>query len=185
MRAAIVRYVESERVPLIALAAAVWVAAAALGHWALPQMVQARATVSEVAQYDSVLAEAGSADLLRRRLVSTNDSLHAILAAATGGMARASDLSGMLQMIIERARAAGVGFVSVKPQPRVRDGTLESYPVLLEFDCAYQPLVRFVSGLEAQPHIARVDRLALTARSARSIDVKMLLSVFLHEPETP
>jgi len=185
MRAAIVRYVENERVPLLVLAAAVWLAAAAVGHWALPLAVRARATATEVAQYDSLLAQAGSAELLRRRLSSTNDSLRAILASESGGMARASDLSGMLEMIIERARTADIGFVSVKPQPRVRAGALESYPVLLEFDCAYQPLGRFVAGLEAQPHIARIERLALTARSARSIEVKMLLSVFLQETEQP
>jgi hypothetical protein len=55
--------------------------------------------------------------------------------------------------------------------------------VLLEFVSTYEALGRFVAALESQPHLSRIDRLAVNARDTQGVEVKLLVTVFLREEQ--
>ncbi len=181
MYAAIVRFLTNERIPLLVLGCVLWGAAALLNGPGARIYRQATTVGQSVAQYDSLLAVAGGHVVLREQLAETNDSLQSMLERLSGGMARASDLSGLLESLIGKAKGCGIPFVGVKPQTSEQsDGAC---PVLLEFACTYTALGKFVAALESQPHLTRVERLAVSAHDSRSVDVKLLVTVFLKEDE--
>jgi Tfp pilus assembly protein PilO len=183
MYTAIVRKLVEERIPLGLLAVVVWASAMLFQAWGVGRIDRVAQLRGSVAEYDSLLAQAGGYALLIERLTRANDTLKVSLEKLSGGMARASDLSGLLQMLIERARTAEVGFVNVRPQAPEKGDSVESYPVLLEFTTSYASLGRFVAGIESQPNLARIERMAVSARSAHVLEVRLLVTVFLQPEE--
>jgi len=184
MQHARIRQLAGERVPLLVLGAALWGAAALLQGPAAAWYRSAVTIEHTIEQYNSLLAESGNHAVLRDQLAATNDSLHAVLKQLSGGMARASDLSGLLETLINKTKESGISFVSVKPQNAGDAGA--ACPVMLEFSSTYGSLGRFTALLESQPHLYRVDRLAVNAGKAGSVDVRMMVTVFLDEGrETP
>lgn len=179
MHSATLRTLIEERVPVGLLAVALWLCATLGVVWGVPQARRNAELRSSVAEYDTVLATSGGHTILIERLTLAEDSLNATLERMSGGMARASDLSGLLQMLIERARAADIGFVNVRPQAQGKDDAAGAYPVLLEFTTSYHSLGRFVAGIEAQPNLARIERMAVSAQSARALEARLLLTVLL------
>jgi len=145
----------------------------------VPRLERAGERASAVAEYDSLLAGTGDYAALRGNLTAVNDSLENRLAMMSEGMSDADDLSGLLEMLIERARKADIRFVRVQPTGQEDGEGYTMYPVLLEFATDYVSLGRFVADLESQPHVARVERLALVAERGRELNVKLLVSVFL------
>ena len=181
MHLPVIRFLTSERIALLVLGLALWGATALLGGPGMELLRAAQAYRQDAAHYDSLLVTAAGHDELGGQLQATHDSLQAVLERLTGGMIPASDLSGLLTTLIDMAKSAGIPYVGVKPQGA--DQMAAQCPVLLEFSCSYPALGRFVAALESQPHLSRVDRLAITARDARSVTVKLLITVFLNVEE--
>lgn len=183
MRFPIIKLIRHERIPLLVLGVCVWAGIFALRSVAQPHMERAARVRKTITEYDSVLAESGEYAVLRERLKEINDSLRVIRDGVSGGMPRSSDVSGILEMLIARARAADIGFVSIKPQQDSRKDAPAEYPVLLEFSSTYAALGKFIAGLESQPHIARIERLGVSARSSRVVEVRMLVAMSLEQSE--
>jgi hypothetical protein len=180
MHAAVVRFTVNERWALLALGLAVWGGSALLGGPALGAYRDRIGLERKLAQYDSLLVEAGDHALLREQLGTTNVALKAKMEELSGGMARAADLSGLLETLIGKAKRSGIPFVSVKPQG---EGTATHRQVLLEFSAPYSAAGAFVAALESQPHLSRVDRLAVNAGQSQSVEAKLLVTVYFRDGE--
>ncbi len=179
MHTTIVRILREELGSLLALAIVVWLGALAVERFMVPQTASAYERARAVTEYDSLLAETGDYAALRGKLETVNDSLDNRLALLSAGMSDANDLSALLEMLIDRAKKADIRFVRVQPTGQEEVEGYTMYPVVLEFSTGYAALGRFVAGLEAQPHVARVERLAISAKSAGEVRVVLLVAVFL------
>ncbi|MBD3242767.1 MAG: type 4a pilus biogenesis protein PilO [Chitinivibrionales bacterium] len=179
MFAAFARYLRNEALFLLVAGAVVWGSAVLLREVGLPRLLHGRAMAASVAQYDSLLAGTGDYAALRSRLQATSDSLQQRYDAMTSGLGDAQDLSGLLEMLIAWAKAADIRFVRVQPQEQSEMGGYTTFPVLLEFASPYNALGRFVAGLESQPHVVRIERLAVNAKDPHEIEVKLLVTLFL------
>ena len=185
MHVASVRYLKNELAPILALGAALavgaWLARAAV----LPQVERARELSAQVSRYDSLLAVADGLPVLVSSIRDINRQLHEKLDGISFGWSDPEDLSGLLEMLIERARASDIQFVRIQPQAQKPGEGYVAHPVLLEFTCGHRPLGTFLASLESQPHVARINRLAVTARTAREMDVRVLLTMFVGSQEAP
>lgn len=182
MFASFARYLRNEALFLLVAGAVLWGSAVLLGRAGLPRLLHGRATAATVAQYDSLLAGTGDYAALRNRLQSTSDSLQQRYDAMTSGLGDATDLSGLLEMLIAWAKAADIRFVRVQPQEQTEMAGYTVFPVLLEFTAPYNALGRFVAGLESQPHVVRIERLAVNASDPHKVEVRLLVALFLRSP---
>jgi hypothetical protein len=169
--------VSNEVVPLTALGAAVWLAVTLASGTLAPQAAAVVTERAAASRYDATLS--GGASPLGARFAGINDSLKSRLNALAGSMGRADDVSAVLEKLMAWARKADIRFVRVQPQEQVEADGVVSYPVLLEFSCAYAELGRFMADLEAQPQSVRVTRVAVSARSGHACEVRLLVTMFL------
>jgi Tfp pilus assembly protein PilO len=116
---------------------------------------------------------------IRDELRDIHEKLSAKLAVISSGMGNPQDLSALLQMLIDRAKAADIRFVKMQPQSESTHADYIQYPVLLEMETTYHSLGQFVVALESMPHVVKIDRLAITAGSSGKIDAKLLVTCFL------
>lgn len=101
----------------------------------------------------------------------------------TQGLADPHDLSGLLQMIFDKAWEANIRFEKTLPQNEFRGKDYIHYPVILEMITSYKALGKFISSLERIPQIVHVDRLAINADESNDIQARILITCFLRLKE--
>jgi Tfp pilus assembly protein PilO len=115
---------------------------------------------------------------IQTRLLTQQDSLAGAYEAISRDFGETKDLPGALRMLIEKANAADIQFVKMQPRPDGA-GDAGSYPIVLEMTASYHSLGRFISSLEAIPHVIHVDRMAITANRNPMLDIRIQLTCYL------
>ena len=173
-----------EIVPLAVVSCAVLLSLALARCALMPQWQACRAIDAEVSHVKILVSDKDRYGAIRARLLDKQHQLaqaYGRLAPTQSGPA-AGDLSGLLQLLIARARDADIRFIKMLPQQETQRQTQSEYPVILEMTTAYHSLGRFVSSLEELPRFFRVERLAVTAQN-NGLDVRILVTCFLAKTE--
>ena len=113
------------------------------------------------------------------RLTVQQDSLKGKYEALSLHFGETKDLPGALRMLIEKANAADIQFVKMQPRSERAPNNAASYPIVLEMTASYHSLGRFISSLEALPHMVHVDRIAITANRNPMLDIRIQLTCYL------
>jgi Tfp pilus assembly protein PilO len=161
----------------------------ALAVFSAAVLVAASATRFAVKpQWDSLIR---NRSLLREARESLDgrsrpDSLKALLNAKWDSLAAkfealrefddGKDLPALLRMLVEKANDADIQFVKMQPQTEAAVNKSGAYTLVLEMTASYSSLGRFVTSLEAIPHLVHVDRIGLTAAPKTMLDVKIQLT---------
>ena len=173
-----------EELPAIAFCCAMVALALVIVRYALlPVVLHAGDQRRDISVYRAALSEQAASTSLRSTIAADNARLKDKLTKLAAGMGDANDLSGLLGVLIDRASSAGIRFVKVQPQGEKRENDYTLYPVVLEMTTSCKSLGTFVASLESIPQIVRVGRLSVTALRGERLDVKILITCFLHAQE--
>ncbi len=173
------RAIEKELVPFTALALAVCVLTVLVRYAIVPGWQRNASMRKEVMKYKTLVSRDTEYDELKNAIRGKLKSLEEKHTELTQGLADPQDLSGLLQMIFDKAWDADIRFDKTIPQPEVRGTDYIHYPVLLEMTTSYNSLGKFVTSLERIPQIVRVERVAITVLNDESIYARVLITCFL------
>jgi Tfp pilus assembly protein PilO len=174
------RRLAGEIVPILVFSCAALGSLAAVRIAAVPQWRELSALSSETSRYTSFVSDRNRFQTITAQLLDKKEQLTRLssrVAPDAHAGAEPADLSGVLQLLILRAKQADIRFVKMEPVGEVqRKG--QEYPVVLEMTASYESLGRFVSSLEELPRTLSVDRLAITVQR-NGLDVRILVTCFL------
>jgi Tfp pilus assembly protein PilO len=175
------RRLAGEIVPILVLSCAALGLLAAMRIAAVPQWRELRTLSREISRSTELVSDKNRFQTVTAGLLDKKEQLtrlYSRVAPAQNSPASA-DLSGILQLLIQRAKEADIRFVKMEPiEETQRKG--QEYPVVLEMATSYESLGRFVSSLEEMPRQLSVDRLAITAQK-NGLDVRILVTCFLRK----
>ena len=173
------RILARETTPLLVTGSCLLLTLVLAVHVCLPRGLRVNARYRTYKNREETLSAQGNFARIRDELRDIHGQLSAKLAAISSGMGNPQDLSALLQMLIDRAKAADIRFVKMQPQSESTHADYIQYPVLLEMETTYHSLGQFVVALESMPHVVKIDRLAITAGASGKIDAKLLVTCFL------
>jgi Tfp pilus assembly protein PilO len=174
------RRLAGEIIPVLVFSCAVLLSLVLLRFAAAPQWQRLQVKNGEIAHYRTLVSDKNRYQAIKERLLDKKARLsrqYALYVPAQGAPA-GSDLSGMLQLLIVRARDADIRFVKMQPQQETQREKQVDYPVVLELTTSYHSLGRFISSLEELPQAVKIERLAVTA-GKNGLDVRILVTCFL------
>ena len=176
------RRLAGEIVPILVFSCAALGLLAAMRIAAVPQWRELRALSREISRSTDLVSDKNRFQTVTAGLLDKKEQLtrlYSRVAPAQNPSAASADLSGILQLLIQRAKEADIRFVKMEPiEETQRKG--QEYPVVLEMTTSYESLGRFVSSLEEMPRQLSVDRLAITAQK-NGLDVRILVTCFLRK----
>jgi Tfp pilus assembly protein PilO len=165
--------------PLCELAIAMAVLALLVRLVAVPQASSIAKSRQTIAHLSSIIETETGDTVILNEIRGKQTRLQERYQSLTSDFSDPADLSGLLQMVFDKAWKSGIKFDKTQPQPEVRGEDCINYPILFEMNTSYHSLGRFISDLERMPMAVRVDRLALDATRNGTIDVKLMLTCFL------
>ncbi len=179
MYVVIKRTIEKELFPFSALILAVFVSSVLVRYAIVPDWLQNATIRKEVRKYQTLIRRTTEYDELKNAIREKQQMLEKKHTELTQGLADPHDLSGLLQMIFDKAWEVDIRFDKTIPQTEVRGADYIYYPVLLEMRTSYNSLGKFLASLERMPQIVRVDRVAITATTEKNIYARLRITCFL------
>jgi Tfp pilus assembly protein PilO len=177
----IIWFADNEVIPLLVLSLAVVVSLAVFRFVAAPLARGAAACGLEGRSYAAMAADTARLLDVKKLLADKKGQLDRAYAQAAS-RDTFSDLPGLLQLLIAKAKDADIRFVKMQPQVDERGQKESGYPVVLEMTAPYSSLGRFVSMLEKLPRYLRVERIALT-EGEKGLDIRILVTCFIRKEE--
>lgn len=145
----------------------------------LPIWVKNIGINKQIKEYSILVDDSKNNTILKKEILKKQKLLEEKHTNLSSGMADASDLSALLQLIFDKAWKNNIRFDKTTPQEMVTTKTSINYPVLLELTTEYNKLGTFISSLEAMPQIMRVERVAVTAKGSNKVSAIMMVTCFL------
>jgi Tfp pilus assembly protein PilO len=183
MYSATCRRLAGEIIPVLVFSCAVLATLVVVRQAVLPQRTALCALSDENSRYKALVSDKNRYQAIKALLLDKKEKLEGRLRpVAPPPQGRSADLSGLLQLLILRAKDADIRFVKMQPLDEAQRRMRGEYPVVLEMTTSYQSLGRFVSSLEELPRLLTVERLAITAQKGM-IDVKILVTCYLEKAD--
>ena len=165
---------------LLLFSCATLLSLALVRFFALAQWEALSLSEQRLERMSGALSGKNGAAALKSRLSDLQDSLTDACASLSQDFGDSKDLSGIVRLLIVKANAAGIQFVKMRPPTETAGAASATYPLVLELTTSYHSLGRFVSSMESLPHLVRVDRIALVAGRNNTVEVRILITCFLH-----
>ncbi len=146
---------------------------------AIPQWESLGAGHSRLTAVKTCLSGRNGLESVKRRLMAKQDTLQGKNSELSRHFGETKDLPGALRMLIEKANSADIQFVKMQPPSEGAPDKDGRYPIVLEMTASYRSLGRFISSLEAVPHLVHVDRLAVSAARNAMIEIRMQVTCYL------
>jgi type IV pilus assembly protein PilO len=182
MHTNLIERLEREAIPVAVVSAGVFIFTFGLrlgvGHWSV-----AMAKRTEARRYHTLIENSDNYRELRSRIEAKREALNQRLDTLTAGLRDAHDLSGLLQMIFDKAYEAGMRIDRTEPQREESGKDFVKYPVILETTTTYHRLGAFVSSLEKMPQVVRVERLSLVSSRGGDVHAKLLVTCFVSKED--
>ncbi|MBN1982590.1 MAG: type 4a pilus biogenesis protein PilO [Chitinivibrionales bacterium] len=179
MLAHIKRTITIEIFALTALSVSLCIATAGCRYFLLPALHSMQKTRLEVIRYKELISGTSQHDALKKEIWTRQKQLEQKHTALTQGLADPRNLSGMLQLIFDKAWEAKIKMDKTIPQDEVKKKDIVLHPVILEMTTNFGNLGTFVSLLEKIPQAIRIDRVALTAQEGGLMKARILVTCFL------
>lgn len=173
------RTIDKEYIPLAIFIASICISSVLMLRVVLPLWQSATMAKRELVIYQSLVKGTSEYEELKNEIREKQKLLEIKHTELTQGMADPHDLSGLLQMIFDKAWAADIRFDKTMPQKEIHGRDYIHYPVSLEMTTTYNNFGMFISSLEKLPQIVRIDRTQITALPGESIAAKILVTCFL------
>ncbi len=145
----------------------------------LPLLTNNINTSVKIKEYSVLVDDSKNNTILKAEIIKKQEMLEKKHTLLSSGMADASDLSALLQLIFDKAWKNDIRFDKTTPQPMITTKTSIHYPVILELTTSYKKLGSFISSLEALPQIMRVERVAITAKGREKVSAILMVTCFL------
>lgn len=187
MYTAFKRTIAREILPVSALVFSILVSTVIVRLLILPVWQNGSEDRNKVFRYKTLISGQSEYEALKNEIREKQTLLEKKHTNLSEGLADPRDLSGLLQMIVDKAWNADIRFDKILPQQEVSGKDYIHYPVLLEMQTNFNSLGKFISSLERMPQIVSVDRVAITAKDGSSIQGLILITCYLnkkgiHEP---
>ena len=179
MYAIIKRAIDKELIPSVSLVLSLFICTALLHYILIPNIRQSIVLREELSRYKSLIRGDEKYDKLKTEIREKQKELEKKHTELTRGLADPHDLSGLLQMIFDKAWQVEIRFDKTVPQKEIKGKDYIHYPVLLEMTTTYNQLGKFISSLENIPQIVRVNRVAVMAKDDEKILSRVLITCFL------
>lgn len=179
MYAFIKRAIDKELIPSVSLVLSVFICTALLHYVIIPNIKHTIVLRDELSRYKSLIRGDEKYGKLKTEIREKQKELEKKHTELTRGLGDPHDLSGLLQMIFDKAWQAEIRFDKTVPQKEAKGKDYIHYPVLLEMTTTYNQLGKFISSLENIPQIVRVDRVAVMAKDDKNIYARVLITCFL------
>jgi Tfp pilus assembly protein PilO len=181
MYTAFKRIIGREILPVAALVFSIFIFTVIARVVILPVWLTGSADRTKVFRYRTLISGQTDYEELKKEIREKQALLEKKHTNLTEGLADPRDLSGLLQMIVDKAWNADIRFDKIIPQHEVRGEDYIHYPVLLEMQTNFNSLGKFISSLERMPQIVSVDRVAMTAKNGTSIQGLILITCYLNK----
>lgn len=145
----------------------------------LPLLIGNINTSAKIKEYSLLVDDSKNNTILKTEILKKQELLEKKHTLLSSGMADASDLSALLQLIFDKAWKNDIRFDKTTPQLMITTKTSIHYPVVLELTTSYKKLGGFISSLEALPQIMRVERVAITAKGREKVSAILMVTCFL------
>jgi Tfp pilus assembly protein PilO len=174
------RRLAGEIVPILVFSCAALGALAVMRAVVVPQWRCLRDLSGDVSRHRALASDTSRLREITAQLLDKKEKLvrQCALVAPRQAGPPSADLSGILQLLITRAKEADIRFVKMEPIEETQHKGLGEYPVVLQMTTSYQSLGRLVSSLEELPRQLSVGRVAITAVK-NGLDVRILVTCFL------
>ncbi len=179
MYASVKRTVIKEFTPLFVLIVCFFICTLITRFMLVPIWQSGETVRKEVAVYKALIDGSSEYGEFKNEIKEKQKQLEKKHTDLTQGLADPHDLSGLLQMIFDKAYEVDIRFDKTIPQPETQGKDYIHYPVLLEMTTTYVSLGKFISSLERMPQIVRIDRVAISAKNKETISTRVLITCFL------
>lgn len=179
MYAAIKRTIVKERIALFVLVVCFFLFTLIVRYAVVPTWQSGETVRKEVSLYKNLIDGSSEYDEFKNEIKEKQKELEKKHTELTQGLADPHDLSGLLQMIFDKAYEVDIRFDKTIPQQETKGTDYIHYPVLLEMTTNYTSLGKFISSLERMPQIVRIDRVAISAKSKETVSARVLITCFL------
>ena len=179
MYAFIKRVIDKELIPSLVLVLSLFLCTVLVRYAVIPNVKRSVIVGGELSRYKALIQGDEKYNKLKNEIRDKQKALEKKHIELTQGLADPHDLSGLLQMIFDKAWGAEIRFDKTVPQQEVKGKDYIHYPVLLEMTTTFNSLGKFISSLENIPQIVRVNRVAISARDDENIHVRVLITCFL------
>jgi Tfp pilus assembly protein PilO len=161
----VVRRLAGEIIPFTGFTVAVLASLVVARYVALPYWHSLHSFSEGAAYYrelssDKNRYQAVKAGLMEKRNLLAEKYRHVAPPQPQGASA---DLSGLLQLLIQRAADNSIRLDKIQPVEDRQRSEKGEYGVVLETTTSYQSLGRFLASIEGIPRLVSVERLAVTA----------------------
>ena len=173
------RAIDKELIPSIVLVLSLFLCTMLLRYAIIPNIEHSVVLGDELTRYKTLTQGDDKYNKLKDEIRDKQKALEKKHTELTKGLADPHDLSGLLQMIFDKALEAEIRFDKTVPEQEVKGKDYIHYPVLLEMTTTYNRLGKFISSLENIPQIVRVNRVAITAKDDENIHCRVLITCFL------
>lgn len=170
---------KKEYYSLVILSTALLFSAFIIKSVALPILVKNVGTSKQIKEYSVLVDDSKNNTILKKEILKKQKLLEEKHTNLSSGMADASDLSALLQLIFDKAWKNNIRFDKTTPQQMITTKTSINYPVLLELTTEFNKLGTFISSLEAMPQIMRVERVAVSAKGRGKVLAILMVTCFL------
>lgn len=179
MYAIVRKIIQKEYISIFILSTSLLISVWTFSNFGLPLLKSNISTQRQIKEYSVLINDSKNNTILKTEILKKQEELEKKHTVLTSGMADASDLSSLLQLIFDKAWKNKIRFDKTTPQAMIETSTSIHYPVILELTTDFNKLGRFVSSLEAMPQIMRVQRLAVTSKSKDSVSAVLQVTCFL------
>ena len=173
------RAIDKELIPSIVLVLSIFLCTILLRYAIIPNIEHSVVLGDELTRYKALTQGDDKYNKLKDEIRDKQKALEKKHTELTKGLADPHDLSGLLQMIFDKAWEAEIRFDKTVPEKEVKGKDYIHYPVLLEMTTTYNRLGKFISSLENIPQIVRVNRVGITAKDDENIHCRVLITCFL------
>lgn len=173
------RAIDKELIPSIVLVLSIFLCTVLVRYAIIPNLNHSVVLGDELTRYKALTQGDDKYNKLKDEIRNKQKALEKKHTELTKGLADPHDLSGLLQMIFDKAWEAEIRFDKTVPEKEVKGKDYIHYPVLLEMTTTYNRLGKFISSLENIPQIVRINRVGITAKDDENIHCRVLITCFL------
>lgn len=175
----LVKKVVNEALVLCILAVSCFLLTAGMHYVIVPRFNELRSKADQLDHYKSFVSSETGYSHLKNEIQGRISSLKSRIKLHSATQEEVTDVSSYYEILINKAKISDISFVKMQPQKESANQDFTLIPVILEFNTTYHALGSFLSSLEKMPHLFRIDRLAMDAKSEGKLDVKLMINCLI------
>jgi Tfp pilus assembly protein PilO len=152
------------------------ISAALATYVMVPKWQELQKIKLQLNKYSTLISSENGLAQIKNEIEKKNKLLDEKLEKISGILSNSQDLSGYIELLIDKAKVSDIRFVKMQPQPEIKNQDFTFYPISLEISTTYNALGHFISSLEKLPHFFKVERIAIESGESGKIDVKLMVT---------